>query len=54
MEFQEESVDLTKEIIDKAINILQDIIPLIHTSKLLKKSFNEKNERSFQLFFRET
>jgi hypothetical protein len=41
MEFQEESVDLTKEIIDKVINILLNMIPLISSSKTLKNLYNE-------------
>jgi hypothetical protein len=38
VEFQEESVEITKEIIDKTINILLDIIPLISTSKTVINS----------------
>jgi hypothetical protein len=36
MDFQEESVEIIKEIIDKSINILLDMIPLIRNSKILK------------------
>jgi hypothetical protein len=49
MEFQEESVDLTKKIIDKAINILLNIIPLIHTNKTVKNLLTNK----IQVFSRE-
>jgi hypothetical protein len=36
MEFQEESVEITKEMIDKTINILLDMIPFISISKTVK------------------
>jgi hypothetical protein len=42
MEFQEESVEITKEIIDKTIDILLEIIPLIYTSKILKNFLTKK------------
>jgi hypothetical protein len=45
MEFREESVDLTKEIIDKAINILLNTIPLSYISITLKNLLiNKMNE----------
>jgi hypothetical protein len=50
MEFQEESVDLTKEIIDKVINILFNIIPLISTSKTLKNLLTSKINNVFKCF----
>jgi hypothetical protein len=42
MEFQEESVEITKETIDKTINILLDMIPLISISKTLKNLLKNK------------
>jgi hypothetical protein len=36
MKFKEESVEITKEIIDKTINIQLDMVPLISTSKTVK------------------
>jgi hypothetical protein len=50
MEFQEESVDLTKEIIDKAINILLNIIPLISMSKILENLLTSKVKDVFKCF----
>jgi hypothetical protein len=50
MKFQEESVDLTKEIIDKAINILLNMIPLISTSKTLKNLLISKMNNVFKCF----
>jgi hypothetical protein len=45
MKFQEESVDLTKEIIEKAIHTLLDIIPKISTRKTFK------NKLKIKIFF---
>jgi hypothetical protein len=50
MEFQEESVDITKEIIDKTINILLDIIPLISISKTMKNLLTNKINDNFKCF----
>jgi hypothetical protein len=50
MEFQEESVELTKEIIDKAINILLNMIPIISTSKTLKNILTSKIKEVLRCF----
>jgi hypothetical protein len=50
MEFQEESVDLTKEIIDKAINILLNMIPIISISKTVKNFLTSKMNEVFKCF----
>jgi hypothetical protein len=42
MEFQKECVDLTKVIIDKAINILLNMVPLISISKAFKNLLTKK------------
>jgi hypothetical protein len=50
MEFQEESADLTKEIIDKAINILLNMIPIISISKTVKNLLIVKMNDVFKYF----
>jgi hypothetical protein len=50
MEFQEESVEITKEIIDKTINILLDMIPLISISKVVKNLLRNKMNYVFTCF----
>jgi hypothetical protein len=50
MEFQEESVDLTKEMIDKSINILLHMIPLISISKTMKNLLIGKMNYVFKCF----
>jgi hypothetical protein len=50
MEFQEESVEITKEMIDKTINILLDMIPLISISKTLKNLLRNKMNHVFKCF----
>jgi hypothetical protein len=50
MEFQDESVDLSKEIIDKAINILLNMVPLISSSKTLKNLLTSKMKEVFKCF----
>jgi hypothetical protein len=50
MEFQEESVEITKEIIDKAINILLDMIPIISISKTVKNLLTSKMKEVFKCF----
>jgi hypothetical protein len=50
MEFQEESVEITKEIIDKSINILLEMIPLISISKTLKNLLIGKMNHVFKCF----
>jgi hypothetical protein len=50
MEFQEESVDLSKEIIDKAINILLNMIPIISISKTVKNLLISKMKEVFKCF----
>jgi hypothetical protein len=52
MEFQEESVDLTKEIIDKGINILLNMIPIISISKTLKNLLASKMNYAFKCFLK--
>jgi hypothetical protein len=47
MEFKEESVDLTKEIIDKAMNILLNMIPIISISKTVKNLLISKMKEVF-------
>jgi hypothetical protein len=50
MEFQEESVDLTKEIIDEAINILLNMVPIISISKTVKNLLIGKMKEVFKCF----
>jgi hypothetical protein len=50
MEFQEEFVDLTKEIIDKRINILLNMVPLISISKTVKNLLTSKMNNAFKYF----
>jgi hypothetical protein len=50
MEFQEESVEIKKEIIYKTINILLDMIPLISFSKTLKNLLRNKMNDVFKCF----
>jgi hypothetical protein len=53
MEFKEKSAEITKEIIDKDINILLNMIPLIFISKTLKNLLASKMNNVFKCFFRE-
>jgi hypothetical protein len=50
MEFQEESVEITKEMIDKSINILLDMIPIISISKTVKNLLIVKMTDVFKCF----
>jgi hypothetical protein len=50
MEFQEESVEVTKEMIDKTINILLDMIPLISISETMKNLLISKMNYVFKCF----
>jgi hypothetical protein len=50
IEFKEEFVVITKEIIDKTINILQDMILLIFISKTLKNLLTSKINQVFKCF----
>jgi hypothetical protein len=50
MEVQEESVDLTKEISEKVINILLNMIPIISISKTVKNLLTSKMNDLFMYF----
>jgi hypothetical protein len=50
MEFREESVDLSKEIVDKAINILLNMISIISISKTVKNLLTSKMKEVFKCF----
>jgi hypothetical protein len=52
MEFQEESVDITKEMINKTINILLDMIPIISISKVVKNLLISKMNYVFNCFLK--
>jgi hypothetical protein len=52
MEFQEESVELTKEMIDKTINILLEMIPLIEMNKTVKNLLIVKMNYVFNCFLK--
>jgi hypothetical protein len=52
MEFQEKSVEISKEIIGNAINILLNMIPLISINKTLKTLLTSKMKEVFKCFLK--
>jgi hypothetical protein len=50
MEFEEECAERTKKIIDKTINVLLEMIPLIYTSETLKNVLMNKTNEVFNYF----